>query len=140
MTSGAIAVPSRSDIMKGRRLDGRHAWGHAVALQAKLHDLGATQHFRINGAMGFMAGLTVIHLTWRMLKYKWALLIGMARKTALFRADCQTSQGTIVFRMWVVAVAAHDSPLEHRVMERLQEIGARRWVTAGTQVLLLLFE
>ena len=140
MTSGAIAVPSRSDIVKGRRLDGRHAWGHAVALQAKLHNLGATQHFGINGAMRFMAGLTIVHQTWRMLKYKRALLVGMAGKTALFRADCQTTQRTIVFRVWTVAVAAQDSALHHRVMIGLSEVGARRRVTAGTQVLFLLFE
>ena len=140
MTSGAIAVPGCSDIMKGRRLPGRHARGHAVALQAKLDDLGATQHFRINGAMRFMAGLTVIHLKGRMLKHKRALLIGMAGKTALFRADCQTPQGTIVFRVGTVAVAAHDSPLEHRVMKGLPEVGARGRVTAGTQILLLVFE
>ena len=140
MTDGAITVPSRSDIMKGRRLPGRHARGHAVALQAKLHDLGATQHFRINGAMRFMAGLTVVHPTWRMLKHKWALLIGMAGKTAVFRADCQTPQGTIVFRVGTVAVAAHDSPLEHRVMKGLPEIGAGRRVAAGTEVPFLFFE
>ena len=140
MTSGAIAVPSRSDIVKGRRLDGRHARGHAVAFQTQLHNLGATQHLGINGAMRFMASLTVIHQTRRMLKHKRALLVGMAGKTALFRADCQTPQGAIVFRVRAVAIAAHDSPLEYRVMKGLPEIGARGWVTAGTQVLLLLFE
>jgi hypothetical protein len=75
-----------------------------------------------------------------MLKNKRALLIGMAGKTALSRADCQTTQRTIVFRVWTVAVAAQDSALHHRVMIGLSEVGARRRVTAGTQVLFLLFE
>jgi hypothetical protein len=75
-----------------------------------------------------------------MLKNKRALLIGMAGKTALFRADCQSPQGPIVFRVWTVAVAAQDSALHHRVMIGLSEVGARRRVTAGTQVLFLLFE
>ncbi len=140
MTDGAITVPSRSDIMKGRWLPGRHARGHAVALQTQLHNLGATQHLGINGAMRFMAGLTAVYQTWRMLKHKRALLIGMAGKTALSRADCQTPQGAIVFRVGAVAIAAHDSPLEYRVMKGLPEIGARRRVTAGAQVLLVLFE
>ena len=140
VTSGAITVPRRSDIMKGRRLPGCHAQGHAVALQTQLHNLGATQHLGINGAMRFMAGLTVVHPTWRMLKNKRALLIGMAGKTALFRADCQTPQGAIVFRVRTMAVAAHESALEHRVMKGLPEIGTGRRVTAGTEVLLLLFE
>ena len=140
MTSGAIAEPSRPDIMKGRRLNSRHPWCHAVALQAQLHNLGTTQHPGINGAMRFVASLTAIYQTWRMLKHKGALLIGMAGKTALFRADCQTPQGAIVFRVRTMAVAAHESTLEHRVMKGLPEIGAGRRVTAGTQVLLLLFE
>ncbi len=140
MTSGAITVSSSPDIMKGRRLAGGHAQGHAVALQAQLRNLGPTQHLGVNGAMRFVAGCTAIHLTWRMLKNKRALLIGMAGKTALFRADCQSTKGAIVFRVWTVAVAAQDSALHHRVMIGLSEVGARRRVTAGTQVLFLLFE
>ncbi len=96
MTSGAITVPRRSDIMKGRRLPGRHARGHAVALQTQLHNLGPSQHPGINGAMRLVAGLTVIQLTWRMLKHKRALLVGMAGKTALFGADCQKAKRPIV--------------------------------------------
>ncbi len=96
MTSGAIAESSRPDIMKGRRLAGGHAWGHAVALQAQLRNLGPTQHLGVNGAMRFVAGCTAIHLTWRMLKNKRAFLIGMAGKTALFRAECQKAKGAIV--------------------------------------------
>jgi hypothetical protein len=75
-----------------------------------------------------------------MLKNKRALLIGMAGKTALFRADCQTPQGAIVFRVRTMAVAAHESALEYRVMKGLSEVGAGRRVTAGTQVLFLFFE
>jgi hypothetical protein len=75
-----------------------------------------------------------------MLKHKRALLIGMAGKTALFWADCQTTQRTIVFGVWTVAVAAHESALEHRVMIGLPELGARRRVTAGTQVPFFFFE
>jgi hypothetical protein len=89
--------------------------------------------------MRFMAGLTVIHPAWRVLKHKRALLVGMTGKTALFRADCQTPQGAIVFRVWAVAVAAHESALQHWMMKRLPEVGARRGVTAGTQVLLFAF-
>ncbi len=96
MTDGAITVPSRPDIMKGRRLPGRNPWGHAVALQAKLHNLGTTQHLGVNGAMRFVTGCAAIHLTWRMLKNKRAFLIGMAGKTALFRAECQKAKGAIV--------------------------------------------
>ena len=139
MTSGAIAESSRPDIMKGRRLSGRHPWVHGVALQAQLHNLGTTQHLGVNRAMRFVAGCTSIHLTWRMLKHKGALLIGMAGKTALFRADGQTPQGAIVFRVGTVAVAAHESSLQHRVMKGLSEVGARGRMAAGTEVLLLAF-
>ena len=96
MTNRAIAEPRRPDIMKGRRLAGGQSWGHAVALQAQLHNLGPTQHLGVNGAMRFVAGCTAIHLAWRMLKHKRTLLIGMAGKTALFRADCQRTKGAIV--------------------------------------------
>ena len=96
MTHRTIAEPRRPDIMKGRRLAGGHSWGHAVALQAQLHNLGPTQHLGVDGAMRFVAGCTAIHPTWRMFKYKRALLIGMAGKTALFGAECQRTKGTIV--------------------------------------------
>ncbi len=139
MTDRAIAKPGRPDVMKGRRLNGRHPWGHAVALQAQLRNLGTTQHLGVNGAMRFVAGCTAIHPTWRMLKNKRALLIGMAGKTALSRADCKKTKGSIVFRVLTVAVAAHHSALQHRVMIGLPELGARRRVTAGTQVLFFLF-
>jgi hypothetical protein len=90
--------------------------------------------------MRFMAGLTVIHHAGRMLKYKRALLVGVAGKTALFRADCKTTQRAIVFCVRTVAVAAQDSALEHRVMKGLPEISNCRRVTAGTEVLFLFFE
>ncbi len=96
MTNGAIAETSGPDVVEGRRLTGRHAWGHAVTLQAQLHNLGPTQHLGVNGAMRFVAGCTAIHLVWGMLKNKRALLIGMAGKTALFGADCQGAKGAIV--------------------------------------------
>ncbi len=96
MTNRTIAEPRRPDIMKGRRLTGGHAWGHAVALQAQLRNLGTNEHLGVNGAMRFVAGRTAIHLEGRMLKNKRALLIGMAGKTALFGADCQTTKRAIV--------------------------------------------
>jgi len=96
MTNRAIAEPSGPDVVEGRRLTARHAWGHAVALQAQLRYLGPTQHLGVNGAMRFVAGCTAIHQPWRMLKNKRAFLIGMAGKTALFRAECQKAKGAIV--------------------------------------------
>ncbi len=96
MTNRAIAEPSGPDVVEGRRLTGRHAWGHAVTLQAQLCNLGPTQHLGVDGAMRFVAGCTAIHLEGRMLKNKRALLIGMAGKTALFGAECQRTKGAIV--------------------------------------------
>ncbi len=96
MTNRAIAKPSGPDVVEGRRLTGGHAWGHAVTLQAQLRNLSTTQHLGVNGAMRFVAGCTAIHHAWGMLKHKRALLIGMAGKTALFGADCQTTKRAIV--------------------------------------------
>ncbi len=96
MTNRTIAEPRCPDIMKGRRLTARHAWGHAVALQAQPRYLGPTQHLGVYGAMRFVAGCTAIHHDGRMLKNKRALLIGMAGKTSLFGADSQTTKRAIV--------------------------------------------
>ncbi len=96
MTDRTVAEPRRPYIVEGRRLTARHAWGHAVALQAQLRYLGPTQHLGVNGAMRFVAGCTAIHHAWGMLKDKRALLIGMAGKTSLFGAESQTTKRAIV--------------------------------------------
>ncbi len=140
MTDGAIAEPSGPNIVKGRWLAGRYAWGHAVAFQAQLYHLGPKQHPGIKRAMRLVAGLASILLEGSMLKDKRALLIGMAGETAFFWAEYQATKGRSLFRVWIVAVAAHQSALQHRVVKWPLELGASGRVTIDTQVLLLGFQ
>ena len=140
MTDGAIAEPSGPDIVKCRWLSSRYAYAHAVAFQAQLRNLGSTQHSGINGAMRLVAGLTSIQLEGSMLKDKRALLIGVAGKAAFFGPNCQATKGTSIFRVGIVAIAAHQGTLQHRVVKGPLELGPRRRVATGTQVLLLGFQ